>query len=444
MNDEIVLWKPQRGVGVPATLKKPGEIAEYAVQLTKREHAQVVQAFKGGYYEMGALFVWSKTMAALKKQLGSLGMDFIGEMLDRSDVSPQSTAAEVVTDHEAVRLAEELGMFTSVQSMRLRQVLEMVTYFSNPLEVGEDEEDLEMMPEEAIRCLRTCVQSVLGHERLEGALEFARFRKELEERTFDEENPDIHGLLRSPYFFRRTALRVLLALAKTSTSAQLEHVLANLYLIVPLLWKDLLKSDRWIIGRAYAEVHAEGKKTAASSLRRALLKVKGFDYVPEDLRSRAFLGAAARLQNVHFEMNNFHNEPAAIAALESLGTVIPLPALAPCMTAILCIRLGNHWGISWDAQETATRLLKRINESRSKYYLDECLPGDGIILEMLQDSMIAERWCEVVKENSWNKLQLEKKGPKDLVVQAAIRNKTGIRETAEKMHTRLTTRRRLA
>lgn len=438
MNSEMILWSPQSSVKLPSTLKTPNEIAQYAKQLTKRELNQVVTAFDAGNYEMGSLFLWSKTMAGLKKQLSSLGMDFIGEMLDRPDISSKSAATEVLTDYEAVKLAEELGMFTPTQSMRLRRVLEMVSHFSSSPEEEEDEEDREMMPEEAMQCLRICIQSVLGHERLEGAIEFARFRKEIEEKSFSAEDDEIQSLLTSPYFFQRTTLRVLLSLSKTSEGAQLENTLTNLLLIVPLLWKGLLKSDRWLVGRAYAEVHSDGKKTSASGLRRTLLKVKGFDYVPEDLRSRAFLNAATNLQNVHFARDNYYNEPAAVRALASLGSVIPIPAVSQCITAILCVRLGRPWGISWSAQETAKNLLESINESRWKYYLDECLPGDEVILSKLQDTQIADRWCEVVDENNLDEVHLDKKGSRNLVSNAVDDNIQKVTNTARNIYRRLT------
>lgn len=438
MSSKIVLWNPKHGINLPSTLKTAGEIVPYAKQLTKRELTQLVSAFDLENYEMGSLFLWSKTMAGLKKQLSSLGMDFIGEMLDRPDLSSDSIATEDLTDHEAVKLAEELGMFTATQAMRLRRVLEMMTFFSNPPSEDDDEEK-EMMPEEAIQCLRVCIQNVLGHERLEGAIQFARFRSELEEKVFIKDDEKIQSLIASPYFFQRTALRVLLAMVKTSEGAQLENALSNLILIVPIIWDNLLKSDRWLVGRAYAEVHAEGKKTAASGVRKTLLKVKGFDYVPEDLRSRTFLKAAVHLQNVHFANDNFHNEPVAIRNFASLGSVIPIPALSQCITAVLCVRIGNPWGISWAAQATSNKILKNINESRWQYYLDECLPGDDIILKKLQDGDIAKRWCEVVNENDLSELQLEKKNPRDLITGAKSNKSSEVTKIAHKMYRSLTT-----
>ena len=417
MND-MVLWNPRRGIAIPPQVMSAREIAAYARQLTKREVAQIVGAIEAGNYEMGSLFLWQKAMTGLKKQLGLLGMDFVGELLDREDISESSAAVQVLTDHDAVRLAGELGMLTSTEAMRLRSVLQTVSHFSASPEEDEDEDDRQMMPEEAIQCLRTCVQSVLGHERLEGAIEFARFRKELEEKPFSEQDGEIQSLLSSPYFFQRTVIRVLIALAKTSHGAQLENVLSNANLIIPLLWDVLRKPDRWLAGRAYAEVHAEGKTTATAGLRKLLLRVRGFDYVPEDLRSRYFLAVSAEVQNVHFALNNFYNEPAAIRKLDSLGTTIPIPALAQCMTAILCVRLGNAYGASWAAQSTANDMLVRLNRERWVYYLNECLPGDEIILGKLMVGSIAERWIALSK-----KLGLAKLEAKDREVRRIIRDR---------------------
>lgn len=434
---EITLWDPKRAVTIPPDATSAKDIAPYARQLTAREKDQIIRAMEAGNYEMGSLFLWQKTMTGLKKQLSSLGMDFVGELLDRPDITEDSAAGQVLTDHNALRLAEELGMFSSTQAMRLRTALQVVTHFSEAMSEEEEEEDRQMMPEEAIQCLRTCIQSVLGHERLEGALEFIKFRKDLEERTFDEEDAEIASLLSSPYFFQRTTLRVLMAMAKTAQGAQLEHVLANTNVIVPVLWDGLRKPDRWLVGRAYAEVHSEGRSTAASGLRKTLLTVRGFDYVPEDLRSKTFLSAAAELQNVHFALNNFHNEPAAVRKLETLGTTIPTPALAQCMTAVLCVRLGNFWGASWAAQPTAERILSGLSRQRWGYYLNECLPGDEVILGKLMEEKCATRWNELVAEAKLSDIEVTDRRVSLLVTAKGNRVQV-VTQNAELLHTDLT------
>src|SRR5215510_2874577 len=113
---DLTLWSPNQAVMIPAQATTAKAIAQYARQLTRREIDQIVGAMEAGNYEMGTLFLWQKTMTGLKKQLSYLGMDFVGELLDRPDISADSAAGQVLTDYDAVRLAEELGMFTSTQA----------------------------------------------------------------------------------------------------------------------------------------------------------------------------------------------------------------------------------------------------------------------------------------------------------------------------------------
>lgn len=433
MSSEIVLWNPRQPVKIPAEVKSPTEIAPYIRQLSPREVKQVVQSYENCNYEAGAYLLWTKTMAGLKKQLASLGMDFIGEMLDRSDIDRSTAPDHVLTDYDAVRLAEELGLFTPTESMRLHHVMEMIVHFSQPVGGDEVDDDREMNREEAMLCLRMCVQTVLGQEKLEAPLEFAEFRRRLEEETLAQTDPEIGVLQASPYFFQRTVLRVLLALLKTAHAAQLENAIANAGNIIPLLWPNFQRPDRWTVGRAYAEVFSEGRTTVAAGLSRVLLKVKGFDYVPEDLRSKAFISAAKKLKSTHFAFQNFYNEPFAIENLRLLGSVIPDPALAECVSAILCVRLGNYYGLSWDAQSAAKELLARLGPLRWKYYLEECLPSDEDILYKLKEQRIAARWPAIVTENALPDIIFDTSYARELVKAGKEKNAPKIALVASKL-----------
>ena len=286
------LWRPQAVAVVPNDARGVDVIAGHAVQLSDRELRQVLQTYEAGAFEIGATYVWSRTMAGLKRQLSLLGVDFVAEMLDRPDIRNDAGIHEVLTDFEAVRLAEELGMFDNRHALRMRHALETLAHFADRPASSDDDG---MTYEEAVGTLRTCIQTVLGHETLGVAIEFADFRNRLETEVLDPENTEINRLTEAAYFFQRTVLRALVAGIKSARGAQLEIVLANTNTILPRLWPGLMDPDRFLVGRAYAEVHGNGQAKAAAGLRSALLKVQGFDFVPEDLRSNAFIEAAAEL-----------------------------------------------------------------------------------------------------------------------------------------------------
>ena len=238
-------------------------------------------------------------------------------------------------------------------------------------------------------------RSVLAKPSIQVAKRFADFRNELEAETFSTDDPRCDTLAGSPYFFRRLAVAVLLAGIRAYTGAKLEHCLSNLNLLLPLLWVKLRESERWQVGTTYAQVYADGLQTQTAGLKHALLKVRGFDYVPENLRSQTFLKAAEAIIRAHEGMNNFYNEEAPTVGLEKLGTVIPAPAIGACITALLCVRLGNSYGTCWAAVPTAERILKKQAPDRWAYYIDKILPGETRVLEKLLDSRPSANWLKL-------------------------------------------------
>jgi hypothetical protein len=168
-------------------------------------------------------------------------------------------------------------------------------------------------------------------------MKFAEFRDALEARGFQESDEEMQMLKVAPYFYQRTTLSVLLALVKSREGAQLENALGNVNTIVPMLWPGLKRPEKWRTGQTYAEVFSAGRQTAMAGLKKALLKVQGFDFVPENLRSETFIGAANKVLEAHDSFGNYHAEPAPMMRLASLGTSIPMPAFHTCMTALwLC------------------------------------------------------------------------------------------------------------
>jgi hypothetical protein len=230
----------------------------------------------------------------------------------------------------------------------------------------------------------------------------------LEAKVFTSEDNELQALAAAPYFFKTTTLSVLLARIRNADGAQLANVLANTNTILPLIWEDLRKPEKWQVGETYAVVHAAGRPVAVSGLKKALMRVRGFDFVPENLRSRTFTQSAQKVMEAHDGYQNYYNEPAAVAALASLGTSIPMPAFSICMRAIMCVRLGNYFGVSWAAQDAAAKLLRSLPQDRWEYFVAECLPGDTRLLYKLREEKPRARWIALAKEFKLADLEVKK------------------------------------
>jgi hypothetical protein len=393
----VVVWKEPQGAVVPRSADSALAIAAVAKNLSTRDQKQIVSAFQSESFEMMAGFVLNKALSQLKRALASMGMTFVGEMLGRADINEDSVPTVSISDYEAITLARELGVINSTDAKRLTQHLELLAHFDS-LNIN-DAETEEMAREEALSFLRTCVISVLGREGDVAPAEFVAFRSELEGRTLKESDAELATLRVAPYFFKKTTLSILIAAAKTKTGAQFEHTLGNIVVIVPALWESLRDSEKYSLGQAYAEAVSAGSNAVMLALKKALSAVQGFDFVPESLRSQTFSAAAANVISVHTAMDNFYNEPAALQALSRLGTTIPWPAFPICMSAVLAVKLGNNYGVSNAAISTADQLLGRLTKNQWDYYLNECLPGDELVLQKLTwYRKPRAQWIKVVRE----------------------------------------------
>lgn len=374
---EIQLWQGPDGVKIPANVNDTNQIVSYASYLTEKQKKQIVAAFQIEAYDMAAEYAWKKAIVKLKETISTLGMKFIGEMLGRTDIDEFSTIDTALTDYTTIQLAEQLGVISTTGALKLRQANELIThYFSK-----EATEEIDNVS--AVQIIKSSVQYILGEADISIAIEFSQFRERLLNETLSIKDPQVEQLINSPLFYLRTVMSILLASVKNDKGAKLEHSLANLNLLIESIWENLGENDKWNLGTAYRDVTAAGNTIASSGLKNALLKVGGFDFVPENLRSVTFKKAAAAVIETHYEFNNFYNEPSVVRKLASLGSTIPSPALIDCFQAYLAVYLGNSYGVSHVAAQIAEEKLSEITKERWYYYFEKVIQDDDIVLSKI-------------------------------------------------------------
>lgn len=424
-NKDVILSIPNGNVGV---------LIEQALQLSEKERNQILKGIQDGSYEMATSYLWKKTTESLKKQLSCLGMPFISELLGKTGADELLDYREI-SDYDSLRLAEELGFLSGPTAFRLKQASDSVGYFSSS---EAQDAGASMNVADAATILFACVTGVLSKERIDAALDFRKFRDDIEGRPMSQDEDFIQKFSTMPYFYLRTTVRILTSVIKKDSGAQLENALANGNLIIPLIWGDLHAEERFLIGRCYSDLYSDGNSKALSGVKKILLGVKGFDFVPEDTRSRAFIKAANHIIDVHFSMNNYYFEPAAVKALVEMGSVIPTPALSSCLSAVLCVKLGNMYGVSYAAQPYADSIIKTISKSRWEFYFKDCLPSDSRILAKLMSDNPIKRWIELF--NAIDALQEISVDNKDvsILIEATIKHRPEvIRIRAKDLYIRL-------
>lgn len=374
MSNKVIPWNGKNGIDFPSTVSTPPEIVTFAAVLSPKQQNQIVTAFNMEAYDMAAEYTWRKAITKLKETLDTLGTKFIGELLGDSTIDEYSSLDEVLTDYSTIQLAEQLGVIGTTAAIKLKQSNELITHFFSK----NADEEIDNLT--ALQIVKNSIQYILSEQDISIALEFSNFRDRLLTETLNSSDKEVQQIIDSPLFYLKTVLTVLLSALKNKQGAQQENAGTNLNLIVPNIWDKLSETDKWNIGLAYKDVTADGNNVGVSAIKNLLLKTKGFDYVPENLRSSTFKKVAQEVLNVHFALNNFYNEPKVIRKLINLGTSIPIPALTECLQAYLVVFIGNQYGYSISAADIVEEQFKLISYDKWLYYFNKILLVDDIIL----------------------------------------------------------------
>ena len=354
--------------------------------LTEGQKRQIVSAFKAEAYDMATEYAWKKSMVKLKETLGGLGADFIGDMLDRKDIDEFSVLENVLSDSDAIKIAEQIGVLTPEGAMLLRHAKEQLTYYFSS-EATQKGQFLDMP--HALSIISDCVKHVLSFRIVTTDIPFMKFKRLLLENDIKTGDEIYSKIEVAPLFYLRTICSILLSAIRKENGAHLEHAATNLNAIIMSIWNRIAEEDRWNIGNTYKDMVANGNEKAANGLKIALTKVKGFDYVPETVRSDTFNYYAQKLLDVHYDFNNFYNEPQAVKALASLGSIIPKAAFAKCIRAYLCVLMGNYYGVSNAAVPIVEEELSHIARERWHFYFSQIIMNDEDVLYHFQtDSQI--------------------------------------------------------
>lgn len=390
------LWQSNSGVQVPR-VKDVSDILPFNQKLFPKEVDHIQKAFDNDLFDMALEYTWTRTFNVIKETVLNFGDEFVLDMLGKTEKSSVDTISQI----EFIRLAADLGIINEIAKIRFLHLIELIEYFSSR---NIAQEELGYM--DALANIQVCVQYVLAYDDEGFVISFNDFRNKLKLTTLGD--LEIEQVKISPYFYKKTTIRTLLNLLNETKGAEADKIFDNMAKIIPELWDDLLSDDRYPIGFAYAEAINEGNVFKSGALKTVLLKVKGFDYVPENLRSLSFIDVANKLIEIHYGFNNFYKEHAHAKLLNELGTVIPGPAISICVRASLLCIIGNRYGRADNAQSELEKVLDKLSQDKWKSYFNMTFIGDEDVLYKLQtgNEKMIDNFSKVVQKYNLNELVL--------------------------------------
>lgn len=381
------LWVAEKGIELPKRTDI-SNILSFNVQLKQKDVAGVYGLYNADQFDYASEIIWERSIIILRERVLTLGTEFVGEMvgIDNMDYIKELPAFEVIN------VASELGFVNSTGKMRLNQANEIVQHYKN------SDIDEEMPQNEADSVVRACIQYILGYDSSSIKIEFGDFRTRLKHQLFEKQQGQLELMDNSPYFYKKTTVRTLLNLLSDSEGAEYETVASNFISIISHIWDSLSSDDRYSVGLTYSKYANAGDEKNIYTFKKALERVHGFDYVPENLRSLSFIQAAKEIKQVHTEFNNFYKEPEAVRNLEKLGHQIPKPALKESISACLFVILGNAYGTSTDGEIMAYKVLDRLDSVAWDYYINQGLIyDDGVLSKISSKDRRTKKWFEVAE-----------------------------------------------
>lgn len=415
-----VLWSAASGISLPKKADVT-EVLRCSAQLREKEVNGIYRNYLAEDFEIASEIIWERSIRILRERVLSLGLEFVGEMVGLNDL----TYVRELPPFEVINLASELGFINSTGKMRLSQANEMVQHYR------ERDVEEEMPQNESDSVIRACVQYILGYESADMLFEFGDFRNSLKHELFEMQRERMLLLTGSPYFYKRTTVRTLINLIASTEGAEYEIVSSNFATIIEAVWEDLSSDDRYFVGTSYSKYVSRGELKYISTFKNALERVHGYDYVPENLRSISFIQAAKNIKKVHYEFNNFYNEPEAVSKLEKLGHQIPRPALKESISACIMVILGNAYGTSESALPIVYAILDKLNKEAWKYYVTECLIFDeDVLFKIAAGDRRTIKWCEFVKKYKLNEVDIADKKLQDMMIAASKNDKNNTKVLA--------------
>ena len=405
MND-IQLWVPNKTNELIINDISDAVSLSDETNLTPQQKFQIQRAFEAEAFDMATEYVWNRALVRLKEVLSGLGGDFIGAMLKREDINEFTPIVEALSDVDAISLSESLGILNTEGAMQLRHAKEELNYYFSS---KASQEGKSLNKTHALPIIEDCVKFILSIRNVSTEIPFNAFKERLLGIDLTEEDKEYKMIESAPLFYLRTICTLLLTSIRKDTGAKLEHALANINILIPVVWPRLDEDERWAIGNTYKDVAANGNDAASSGLRSALKKVRGFDYVPENVRSQTFISAAQQVLKVHYDFNNFYNEPSAVKALASLGSIIPKPAFMQCVRAYLCVIMGNCYGVSNAAVTIAKDEVARIQKDRWQVYFNSGINYDDDVLGHFCSDNQCDRLRSLLISNGLTDLEITPK-----------------------------------
>lgn len=329
-----------------------------------------------GLFDAALNFLWDETVLNLRGKIVNFDLEYflesaINDPEKRKKIKSVDDLGEI-DDWELIRGCHLTGILSEIGFKHLDYIRDMRNWASAAHPNQNQITGLQL-----VSWLETCIKEVIGKEPEAPALEVKKLLSNIRSTPLASDlishiNNSIGKL---PPDILTSLLRTLFGMytdAKSST-----QIKTNIKGIVQKCWDLSTQNAKYECGLKYGTFAANGDAARKNLAHEFLELVHGLQYLPSDTLAVELSEKIDNLYSVHTRLNNFYNEPIYAKELAKYipdNGVIPVSIRFNYVKTIIMARIGNGYGVSWDACEYYDKFIDKFTEKEiielSKLFFD--------------------------------------------------------------------------
>jgi hypothetical protein len=366
------------------------EARKHAVYISK-----CVAACAVGLFDAALNYLWDETVANLRRKVERFDLEYFFDstIADANRRKSLQTADDLVRldDWELIKGCHTIGILSDIGHKHLDYIRDMRNWASAAHPNQNQVSGLQL-----VTWLETSIKEVFAKEPEGPAIAVKQLLDNVRKSVLTPPDaiPINASIALLPPALAASLLRAFVGMyADPNMGASTKN---NIRLLAKAVWAQVPEDARQNVGLRYATLEVNGDTDRKGAVRAFLQHVDALSYLPPNTLAVEFEQRVDNLEAAHYGMNNFHNEPAHARALAALvpatGAVPDAVRLKYVKTVVLC-RIGNAYGVSWEAQPSYEQLTDRFQEPEIAAF--GRLISDGTIQNRLMHSSCGLRFQQL-------------------------------------------------
>jgi hypothetical protein len=360
--------------------------------------SKFVAACAVGLFDAALNFLWDETVANLRMKVLRFDLAFFYDSVfadpDRRREFDTEEDLLQLDDQQLITGCRDIGILSDIGFKLLNHIRDMRNWAS-----AAHPNQAELSGLQLAGWLDTCVREVLAREPSEPAIEAKQLLHNIRNQVLraGDVTPIRARLGALPAEIVSSLLRALTGIfADPAITADTKN---NIRLIAPAVWERAPEQARRDVGLKYSRHAANADVQRRDGVRDFLTVVDGMAYLPPDALALQIAERTQALENAHFGMNNFYNEPVparALAAAVPQNGAIPDGVRSAYVRTLTLAHIGTPYGFSWAGDVQYRQLISRFGEPEIQEFAR--LVGDDAVAYRLQYTNPAQRFTAMATE----------------------------------------------